>query len=1119
MDENINYYDFNNIEDKHFFAGYYNLANDNFYNVLKELKYISDKKLDITEINKASYSELDTRLNKLQRFLPFIPSLVVDKEIKDQKFEITTLLKFLWSEIEKQRNFYTHYAHNRPEFILESNQQILNHYFIKAVELIKKSVKDELCRNSIREHFSVEFNELKVLQKRYIEEKIRNSKSNSEKKKYSLDEESINNGIFNKLFKPYIIKDKVTGILSINNYRLLFDSSGYLTKHGHLFLLSLFLKRDQMESLMDKIEGYKASHKLYFHLTRRIYSHFCFKGIKRQIVSQHSKTKLMLQMADELGKIPEELYNLLNNNEKAEFIVDINEYYKDNDQNGENPDEKRVIHDVVRRRYKQTDKSFSDTYGTNKTIDKFEYFALRFFDEDSKLKNIKFMIDWGNVIIDKRSKNILDMQTERIIKKRVTVFENINTVIDKKIELVNSNNCNGQILIDEENSTCLIEGYPFPANPSYYFQGHNIPIYLSYNNKKEADCEDTEINKVRNAVLKNTLGDNVFPNKPNALLSLYELPAMLHVYFNHANKEKEVFKLLINKYFKYKKDLNFKENINDNQLVHLKKIKNNKILLEKNEYTFNRQKLVSDINKEIIKTEIKINEFNKCKLEYHDIKNKRKYLMYNSEKGLVATFLADEILRWMPRNLKENWKGYHHSELQKLLSFFQIEKNNINHLIIFDDKFDFLRDIFKKSNSLEDLYINYLNGKIEKLKSFLSILDIKEKKVLKKGLCDIWVFFKQSKYNIKNINSYSEELLKKPILLGRGIFDDTPTFYPSDLKDNPKANWFETVKKNQSYQSFYNLLEDKLKPVSGESSVEKRRRIEKYRSIEYQKIKDIYTLEMFKHLYKEIFGNEEIMENITLTDFYQSPAERKKMIANASSQNNRNQGNCSKNKYNELGIWNKVTPCNFENGRVVAPQIKLKEIGKFEQLLLDDKVKAILSYNDQIWQKQELERELESYRIVREEKLFKIIHNLEKVILEIETLHREDKSHPIIFNNGEYPNFRKYIENSKIFNWSQEDKNIINCFNSELLENSFPEIIVNANPRLQKAILLIYIRNKFAHNQLPSKHVHNFCKKISCINDERVTTYAEFYLMIVENFILDQNFIKTKQVYNNNSIS
>lgn len=176
-----------------------------------------------------------------------------------------------------------------------------------------------------------------------------------------------------------------------------------ISSSGVIFLLSCFLNRKEIEDLKANIKGYKGKvtkneeptlekNSIRFMTTHRIFSFWHYKGLKNKIKTSESATKetLLMQIIDELSKVPDVIYQNLSKDLQDSFIEDWNEYYKDNEENQENLENSKVVHPVIRKRYE----------------DKFNYFAIRFLDEFVDFPSLRFHVHLGNYLVDSREKEI-----------------------------------------------------------------------------------------------------------------------------------------------------------------------------------------------------------------------------------------------------------------------------------------------------------------------------------------------------------------------------------------------------------------------------------------------------------------------------------------------------------------------------------------------------------------------------------------------------------------------------------------------------------------------------------------------------------------------------------------
>ena len=93
------------------------------------------------------------------------------------------------------------------------------------------------------------------------------------------------------------------------------------------------------------------------------------------------------------------------------------------------------------------------------------------------------------------------------------------------------------------------------------------------------------------------------------------------------------------------------------------------------------------------------------------------------------------------------------------------------------------------------------------------------------------------------------------------------------------------------------------------------------------------------------------------------------------------------------------------------------------------------------------------------------------------------------------PNFKKYIVNGLIKQIKKLEVDNLKIPQNDTEFDALTIDILNSYTELeQKATLLVLIRNKFAHNQLPNKEVYDFCQIIQKRLENQ--TYASYYLAL-----------------------
>lgn len=472
------YYKHTSSDNKYFFGGYLNLAINNIhlaFNAYKERFNINKEAEEYeTIINdlknpQLSDSDFNQRINFLSHHLPFI--LYLDKSNKEKFCEKIYLLV---NAVDNLRNFYTHYYHKPLNFDKEF-YQILEELLLKVIDYVRKNRLESketkiLLNTRLKE-------ELEILIKKQ-KDKLLEDKEKGEKD--LPDDESIKNSIFNKAFNHLtykttvkVIKDgkpdeEIREVLTKRNKAEFFadnEIENYngitISESGLIFLLGLFLTKKESEDLRSKIKGFKGktkeidkgypsfdSNSLKFMATHWVFSHLAFKGLKSQLSTSYDKETLLLQIADELSKVPDAVYKALPKDLQDTFVEDINEYIKEEDDEISPLSESTVVHPVIRKRYEN----------------KFNYFVIRFLDEFINFPSLRFQVYLGNYVHDKREKEIAGtlFHTERIIKEKINAFARLSDACKNK-EIA--------LRIKDKDNPIGWEKFP---NPSYNIVDGNI---------------------------------------------------------------------------------------------------------------------------------------------------------------------------------------------------------------------------------------------------------------------------------------------------------------------------------------------------------------------------------------------------------------------------------------------------------------------------------------------------------------------------------------------------------------------------------------------------------------------------------------------------------------------
>lgn len=1110
MDPKRIYYKHTLSSDKYFFGGYLNLAINNIhlvFNAYKERFNINKEAEEYeTIINdlknpQLSDSDFNQRINFLSHHLPFL--LYLDKS---NRAEFCEKIYLLVKAIDNLRNFYTHYYHKPLNFDKEF-YQTLDELLLKVVDYVRKNrFKNEETKILLNTRLK---KELEIL----IKKQKDNLLEDKEKGEKDLpDDESIKNSIFNKAFNHLtykttvkVIKDgktdeEIREVLT-KRYKAEFFADNEIenyngitiSQNGLIFLLGLFLTKKESEDLRSKIKGFKGKTKeidkgypsfdsksLKFMATHWVFSHLAFKGLKSQLSTNYDKETLLLQIADELSKVPDAVYKALPKNVQDSFVEDINEYIKEEDDKISPLSESTVVHPVIRKRYEN----------------KFNYFVIRFLDEFINFPSLRFQVYLGNYVHDKREKEIAgtSFHTERIIKKKIKKFAQLSDACkDKENELKNK---------DKDNPIGL-EKFP---NPSYNIVDGNIMICLS-KDEKNSDKKH-EIQK------ENTVENNIILI---ALFSLNELPALLYeILIRPELKQPSKIEDIIREHLEeqFNKIKNYPEN---KETQHLYKSQfPSKLVKSSADETINKEKLLNRISNEIDVTNQKLTDIeNKRKELEEETSRNRKYLFNKKETGEICTWLTYDLLRMMPAEDRKNWKGYQHSQLQQSLAFYDLRPNEAFNILsavwhFDDDAFWWnkkIKDIFKE-RSFNSFYEKYLLLRLDIYKNIFSVLNNNEgnNELFNNALEQQHVpnLIKKREYTIDTIDKLKQKLLSQPIPLGRGIFDKKPTFIDSvKIHEQPDrfADWYRyAVCNNEEYQSFYDYERDytelyeaeKLKPAKEQKKSIKKLRLENDLYIKKLKIQDLFLKAIAEKLYEDVFGQK---ITFNLKDFYLTREEKLEKIKTADRQKRREKGDKSENKLRETFIWDKTVTYKYIpykylpfvptiykyapyfdfvppiKGLIIEEAVKLKDLGKFKRLIADPKTAHILEYKpNRIWNKLELEKELESYEKIRREELFKAVQAFEQEILLKKGY--DGQNHIKLLESKNNPNFRKYITKGLLSNRGDVSKEEIDWLDKVKIDVKESELKMTIDELrkkpviIQKGYMVIYIRNKFAHNQL-----------------------------------------------------
>lgn len=1117
------YYDHTLTDNKHYFGGFLNLAGNNISTVLDDFceRFHLEKKLPVADLintcfaNTVSDTEYVNRLAYLKQYFPVIHYL--EKQNTEREFFRKNLILLL-KTISKLRNFYTHYYHNSVEFEDELFE-LLDQLFLDTIRDVKKNkMKDDKTRHLLNKNLKSELEELYRIKKEKLE------KDKSEGKKVSLLKADIENGILNDSFYHLLDKKGLVNKYYVAKQVKQSENTISISQSGLIFLLGMFLSKKESEDLRSRVKGFKGkvvresdlNKSLKFMATHWVFSHLGYKGAKHRLSSSFDRETLLIQIIDELSKVPHEVYEALDHTTQKSFIEDINEYVKEGKRDF-SLEESQVVHPVIRKRYE----------------DRFHYLVLRYLDEFANFPTLRFQLHLGNYVHDRRVKQIngTKFETERVVKEKIKVFSTLSAIGKLKSDFVSdSNRQDGDF------------GWEVFPNPSYNFVGHNIPIFInlqksevseakplfgklqksksSYKNKNgrtEGKATKEQITKLIDNDINGVKFKNTYIGSPLAMLSLNELPALLFDLVIRKKPAKEIEDTMIEKLIAR---FNTIESYTPDQQLSTSKI-TKKLKKSTHEATVDIAKLIRAIDTEVAISCQKHKEIENNRAEFENVKHKRKYVFTTKELGVQATWLAYDLKRFMPKQDRQNLKGYQFTQLQYSLSKFDSNKNEVFELLkgIWDfDKTDLewnasVKKVLTHSQSFDQLYEKYIverKALLQKLRDNITRVkddeELLQEFIIKKN---VWTFFQQNLYMIDSQKEQISKLLNTALVFPRGIFDDKPTYIKGEkISESPElyADWYQySYCASHQFQHFYALKRDytelfekallqdvELKTNKKQlSSAEQLAVVQQKHDLKIKRVKtqDLFLKCIAEDVYNTLFGSNITM---SLSDFYMTQKERLKKDRAAIQQKDKIKGDTSTNIVNDKFIWS--TTIDYKNGQINDTDIKLKDIGKFKNYLKEEKVKTLLSYNTtKQWSKQMLDDELylkvDSYEVIRRERVLKEIHEFEKYILEVNDF--DGSTHLPEFevrgkdDDEGHPNFKKYIANGILKKFGLCGREDIDWF-LNLEKTHFEEITIetlrNKSEIILSSFLLVLIRNKFAHNQLPNEMYFTYIKGLKSEN-------------------------------------
>ncbi len=708
------FYDINNADDKFFFGHYLNTAR---HNVFKIFNHILNKhgKADVKEDNLHNCELLNR--NKFSKYIN------ANDLYESLKLHLP-VLEYL-KENNKEEAVFETLAILLTE--LNSFRNYFSHYYYNEILQFQKFNETSKFKKSMPYLFdnavSIAYKKLNLQREDFID-----------LYEWKADPKEPN------IVQPYAWEEMIA------------HNSSKPTNFGLVFFTCLFLEPKDVALIISNIKGLKNTSTEKFKANRAAFTSFAVMLPK---VPKLESSDIKLDMVNELFRVPSKIYKTLDIDTQAKYILT-------NEDTGQ---------EAIMKRYSN----------------RFDYFALRYFEDNKALDNIGFQLKIGEAYlaqydkIEPGSGNTIN----RFITKQLNAFGDLqffqqNDKLEKR----------GFDLKDlVEKQIIYLSGMPIKYMPQYNMVDNKIGLKLDY--KKELPTipsiakKDKQIHNVTPFHFQNLA--------PDVILSTYELPN-LYLY-NYLYKKSYItispidffkqFILAHNSFIEktkaYGKPVAAEYGLRENNLPKkLQQFIDGKI---------------DDKATVIKKLKALLNNTNKTledlaeqgKLE----KGKGKH---GFTTGSVATYIAKDIIFFMkPDGKQQKLSDFEYNTLQNYIAFFGSNRQHIDALLkqfkicgiqnenrhpfvkLTAEYFsDFKKRIVENQKNGRGKKFNPNNAIYSLLRFFSDYLYYKRRYLnnLLDNLNDNAIN-EISYYTKINVNAVASMEYKEPILLPRGIFNDS----------------------------------------------------------------------------------------------------------------------------------------------------------------------------------------------------------------------------------------------------------------------------------------------------------------------------------------------------------
>ncbi|SEM49394.1 hypothetical protein SAMN05216436_1053 [bacterium A37T11] len=510
--------------------------------------------------------------------------------------------------------------------------------------------------------------------------------------------------------------------------------SNELTTQGLFFFTTLFLEQKYAYQFLKRFNGFKNETIQPFKATLRVFTAFTVKLPNDKLASDHPGQSFLLDMLNELNKIPQSLFKHLTPKDQ-EMFERINDEALTN-----------ILKNTDEASFKDVDDLLGKMAPLIRREDRFPYFALWFLEQTKAFNHIRFQISIGKIAYSPYDKTIIGETSPRIIKFDIHGFGSLAEFSDEDTLLTTLKR---QLPAGSPHASLTFSQYA----PHYHIKNNKIGILVDY---PSGDRPLSNITQQPDGKIK------VNHIKPTAFISINELPKLVVLALLGTNKDNkpignDIERLIRSFITKFKNQLfhlapltkikngltfspeTFTRRMDKDKMVkgripksELAKREEYKIYLEKRKAvlqgTTDLKLNVNQLPTKIQNYLLNIDEVSDEKSIHLRIKTMIKEVEYRLKKidrnklpkvGDIATYIARDMLDMVADvRTKSRITSAYYSQIQRALAYFALDKTRLidlcDELGLFNHQTGhvfLIREIFLNNHHILGVYREYLTKK------------------------------------------------------------------------------------------------------------------------------------------------------------------------------------------------------------------------------------------------------------------------------------------------------------------------------------------------------------------------------------------------------------------------